>query len=65
MVTGTIRRGGYSAFGANNPWNFSCKLEVPSNAKELVAEYNKNYKTSYQLLPAAKDVYKRQVGNAI
>ena len=37
----------------NNPWNFSCKLEVSSNAKELVAEYNKNYKTSYQLLPAA------------
>ena len=37
----------------NNPWNFSCKLEVPSNAKELVAEYNKKYKTSYQLLPAA------------
>ena len=37
----------------NNPWNFSCKLEVPSNAKELVADYNKNYKTSYQLLPAA------------
>ena len=37
----------------NNPWNFSCKLEVPSNAKELVAEYYKNYKTSYQLLPAA------------
>ena len=37
----------------NNPWNFSCKLEVPSNAKELVAEHNKNYKTSYQLLPAA------------
>ena len=37
----------------NNPWNFSCKLEVPSNAKELVAEYNKNYKTPYQLLPAA------------
>ena len=37
----------------NNPWNFSCTLEVPSNAKELVAEYNKNYKTSYQLLPAA------------
>ena len=37
----------------NNPWNFSCKLEVHSNAKELVAEYNKNYKTSYQLLPAA------------
>ena len=37
----------------NNPWNFSCKLEVPSNAKELVAEYNKNYNTSYQLLPAA------------
>ena len=37
----------------NNPWNFSCKLEVPSNAKELVAEYNKNYKTSYQLIPAA------------
>lgn len=37
----------------NNPWNFSYKLEVPSNAKELVAEYNKNYKTSYQLLPAA------------
>ena len=37
----------------NNRWNLSCKLEVPSNAKELVAEYNKNYKTSYQLLPAA------------
>ena len=37
----------------NNPWNFSCKLEVPPNAKEPVAEYNKNYKTSYQLLPAA------------
>ena len=34
-----------------NPWNFSCELEVPSNADELVTEYNKNYKTSYQLLP--------------
>lgn len=36
-----------------NPWNFSCKLEVPSNSGELVTEYNKNYKTSYQLLPTA------------
>lgn len=36
-----------------NPWDFVCSLAVPSNASELVAEYNENYKTSYQLLPAA------------
>lgn len=36
-----------------NPWDFVCSLAVPSNALELVAEYNENYKTSYQLLPAA------------
>lgn len=35
-----------------NPWDFVCSLAVPSNASELVAEYNENYKTSYQLLPA-------------
>lgn len=36
-----------------NPWDFVCSLAVPSNASELVAEYNENYKTSYHLLPAA------------
>lgn len=35
-----------------NPWNFSCDFVVPSNAVELVAAYNDNNKTSYQLLPA-------------
>lgn len=34
-----------------NPWNFICHFVVPSNAEELVTEYNKTYKTSYQLLP--------------
>lgn len=34
-----------------NPWDFSCQFIVPSNAEELVAEYNKTYKASYQLLP--------------
>lgn len=34
-----------------NPWAFSCQFIVPSNAEELVAEYNKIYKASYQLLP--------------
>jgi len=34
-----------------NPWDFVCSFAVPSNAEELVAEYNKVYKTSYQLLP--------------
>lgn len=38
---------------AVNPWNFVCNFAVPSNAEELVAEYNKVYKTSYQLLPAS------------
>lgn len=37
----------------NNPWDFTCKCTVPSNAEELVAEYNKDYKTSYRLLPRA------------
>lgn len=36
-----------------NPWNFVCSFVVPSNAEELVAEYNKVYKTSYQLLPVS------------
>lgn len=34
-----------------NPWNFMCHFAVPSNADELVEEYNKAYKTTYQLLP--------------
>lgn len=38
---------------AVNPWDFVCNFVVPSNAEELVAEYNKIYKTSYQLLPAS------------
>ena len=36
-----------------NPWNFTCTLAVPSNAEELVAKYNEDYKTSYRLLPSA------------
>ncbi|MDB0719243.1 family 43 glycosylhydrolase [Bacteroides xylanisolvens] len=36
-----------------NPWNFTCTLAVPSNAEELVAKYNEDYKTSYRLLPLA------------
>lgn len=36
-----------------NPWNFTCILAVPSNAEELVAKYNEDYKTSYRLLPSA------------
>ena len=36
-----------------NPWDFVCSFAVPSNAEELVAEYNKVYKTSYQLLPVS------------
>lgn len=36
---------------AVNPWDFTCHFDVPSNAEELVAEYNKTYKASYQLLP--------------
>ena len=35
-----------------NPWDFTCSWVVPANAEELVTEYNKIYKTSYQLLPA-------------
>lgn len=36
-----------------NPWDFTCTLAVPSNAEELVAKYNEDYKTSYHLLPSA------------
>ena len=36
-----------------NPWNFTCTLAVPSNAEELVAKYNEDYKTSYRLLSSA------------
>lgn len=36
-----------------NLWNFTCTLAVPSNAEELVAKYNEDYKTSYRLLPSA------------
>ena len=36
-----------------NPWNFTCTLAVPSNAEDLVAKYNEDYKTSYRLLPSA------------
>lgn len=36
-----------------NPWSFTCTLAVPSNAEELVAKYNEDYKTSYRLLPSA------------
>lgn len=36
-----------------NPWDFTCTLAVPSNAEELVAKYNEDYKTSYRLLPSA------------
>ena len=36
-----------------NPWNFTCTLAVSSNAEELVAKYNEDYKTSYRLLPSA------------
>ncbi len=36
-----------------NPWNFVCSLVVPSNAEELVAEYNQTNKSFYQLLPVA------------
>lgn len=36
-----------------NPWNLTCTLAVPSNAEELVAKYNEDYKTSYRLLPSA------------
>lgn len=38
---------------AVNPWDFVCNFAVPSNAEELVTEYNKVYKTSYQPLPAS------------
>lgn len=37
----------------SNPESFVCDFAIPSNAGELVEEYNKKYKTSYQLLPAA------------
>lgn len=34
-----------------NPWNFSCDIIVPFDAEKLIVEYNKNNKTSCQLLP--------------
>lgn len=34
-----------------NPWAFSCDIAVPSDAEELISEYNKVNKTSCQLLP--------------
>ena len=44
----------YTGFAVpTNPWDFVCSFVVPSNAEELVAEYNKVYKTSYQLLPVS------------
>ena len=36
-----------------NPWDLSCDITVPSNAEELIAEYNKTNRTSCQLLPKA------------
>lgn len=33
-------------------WNFVCKLSVPENANDLVAEYNNQHKTDYELLPS-------------
>lgn len=32
-------------------WDFACKLNLPSNAEELVATYNQLNKTDYELLP--------------
>ena len=31
-------------------WDFSCELQVPDNAAELVETYNKNHNKSYELL---------------
>lgn len=36
----------------NSWWDFSCKLNVPANAEELVAEYNKLHNSDYDLLPS-------------
>lgn len=36
-------------------WDFTCDLEVPENATELLEAYNKRYSTDYELLP--KDSY--------
>lgn len=36
-----------------NPWDFMCSFIVPSNAEELVADYNQTNKSFYQLLPVA------------
>lgn len=36
----------------NSWWDFTCKLNVPANADELVAEYNKLHNTTYDLLPS-------------
>lgn len=33
-------------------WDFTCKLNVPQNASELVAGYNKQHNTNYDLLPS-------------
>lgn len=32
-------------------WAFSCKLEVPANAAELVTQYNEKNHSAYELLP--------------
>ena len=37
-------------------WDFSCELQVPENAAELVEAYNKLSKDTYELLPT--DAYK-------
>ena len=34
------------------PWDFTCRLAVPENAAQLVAEYNAQNNTQYELLPA-------------
>lgn len=36
----------------NSWWDFTCNLNVPENANELVAEYNKLHNTDYDLLPS-------------
>lgn len=36
----------------NSWWNFTCKLNVPVDANELVTEYNRLHNTNYDLLPS-------------
>ena len=36
----------------NSWWDFTCKLNVPANANELVSEYNKQHNSTYVLLPS-------------